>query len=83
VTHAVRQWFSVCGWFVVAAYFLAIVLINWDICTNMYDPEGPWPGWWPLIWGDLIYGGVGIGLTIVVRWWWRRAIGKPGLRTRV
>jgi len=72
MTPALRKYISISGWLVVAIYFAAILWINWDVCTNMYDPEGPWPGWWPLIWADLIYGGIGILVAVLVRLLWGR-----------
>ena len=61
------------GWFALATYGAVLVLANLFIVIDLYRlPEGPWPGWTPLITADLLYGGGGAAVATAVRWMWHR-----------
>ena len=64
------------GWLVAALYFGAVLVTNYVIITDLYYPEGPWPGWWPLIEADALYGGGGVLVVLLVRLAWRRWLSR-------
>ena len=59
------------GWLLAALYFGCLMLVNYGIVSEFYYPEGPWPGWWPLIEADALYGGGGLLVVLLVRLAWR------------
>jgi hypothetical protein len=68
-----RRAASVLGWLMVVFYFGVIVALNIGIVADLYrPPEGPWPGWGPLIEADFLYGGGGVIVAFAARWGWRR-----------
>jgi hypothetical protein len=74
-----RRTLPVLGWLIAALYFGAVAALNFGIVVDLYrPPEGPWPGWWPLIEADALYGGGGLLVVILVRLAWRRLEIAPG-----
>ncbi len=68
----VRRILSVLGWLVAALYLGIVLVSNYLIVTDLYYPEGPWPGWWPLVEANMLYGCGGILVVLLVRLAWRR-----------
>ena len=60
------------GWVIAALYFGAVLVVNYVIVSDLYYPEGPWPGWLHLIEANALYGGGGVIVVLVVRLGWRR-----------
>jgi hypothetical protein len=73
-----RRTAGILGWLLVTLYFGIIVALNVGIVEEFYWPEGPWPGWAPLIEADLLYGAGGIAVMLAARWGWRRLM-RPRL----
>ena len=67
---------GVVGWLVAAVYFGGLALLNYGIVSEFYYPEGPWPGWWPLVEADALYGGAGLLVVLLVRLAWRRWLSR-------
>ena len=69
--------FRFLGWSALATYGAVLIVANAIIVVDLYrPPEGPWPGWTPLLAADAVYGGGGIVVALVVRWAWRRRAGQ-------
>ena len=67
-----RRAIGVFGWLLAALYFGIVVALNVGIVREFYWSEGPWPGWWPLIESDALYGGLGLVVALIIRLAWRR-----------
>ena len=64
---------SLAAWLVAIAYFGLLAAANVVIATELHrPPEGPWPGWAPLVEADFLYGGLGMLAIVAVRLLWRR-----------
>ena len=71
-----RRLVALLGWLVAAVYFGGLALLNYGIVSEFYYLEGPWPGWWPLIEADALYGGGGGVVVLLVRTAWRRWLSR-------
>lgn len=61
------------GWTALTAYLVVLIVANVVVVVDLYrPPEGPWPGWMPLLTADIVYGGLGIVMAMATRWMWRR-----------
>ena len=69
---SMRRIVGALGWMIAALYFGAILVVNYVIVSDLYYPEGPWPGWWPLIEANALYAGGGVIVVLLVRLAWRR-----------
>lgn len=59
----------------VVIWFAILAIINVVIVCDLYrPPEGPWPGWTPLIEADLLYGAIGVAGALAIRWAWQRRL---------
>ena len=68
-----RRALPIVGWTVLGLFLTLVALEDYAIVSELYrPPEGPWPGWMPLIESNLLYGGGGILIALATRWVWRR-----------
>ena len=75
-----RRAMPIVGWTLLVAFITIVGAEDYAIISELYrPPEGPWPGWAPLIEANALYGGGGLLVACAVRWAWRRRI-LPGNR---